>query len=93
MSIAEDFKMTTRDDIKRWLDRGLEMTPRPSHMLVVVDKFDYGDYPVYAFSVDEARTDFTNFSDPKMMMGVMEVYSYSLPLDEQLAERRAFHFD
>jgi hypothetical protein len=81
---------TTREDIKKWLDRGKEWDA--SHMLVVCDGFSYEDYPVYVTMEADVNEAFRNYHGKKMQR-VMEVYSFRRDLDEQLNERRAFHFD
>lgn len=37
--------MTTRNQVGGWFDQGLSLGA--THMLVVVDKFDYEDYPIF----------------------------------------------
>ncbi|KKM21264.1 hypothetical protein LCGC14_1637080, partial [marine sediment metagenome] len=75
--------MTTREDIYNWLtcedDR---RKPHHTHMLVVVDTFDYGDYPVFTDSVHEAISKYHGSN----MQRVMEVYNLSMDIDEQLNE-------
>jgi hypothetical protein len=81
---------TTQADIRRWLhdDRAKGAT----HMIVAADTFNYEDYPVYIKPSEDVRvkeaelrkTDFTR---------VMEIYSFSMDLEEQLNEERAFNRD
>jgi len=56
-------------------------------MLVVVDTFDYGNYPVFTDSVHEAIEKYQAAS----MQRIMEVYDLSLDLDKQLNEHRAWN--
>lgn len=37
--------MTTREDINRWKEEGIERNA--THLIVVYDTFDWEDYPVY----------------------------------------------
>lgn len=80
---------TTRDDLRRWFEHGKEQGA--THMLVVCDTFDWDDYPVYVLpdqDVQEVRKQYS-----KDMQKIMECYSYTLPINRQLAEHRAFHWD
>lgn len=79
--------MTTQAQIAAWFDRGVEQGA--SHMLVVVDTFDYEDYPVFTKTVEEARGRYTQ---PGEMQRVMEVYNLSMDKEKQLNEGRAFNF-
>lgn len=78
---------TTKDDIRRWLERGKE--GGASHMVVCCDTFDRSDYPVYVQTAEAAHA---KVKSPGEMQKVMEVYKLDLDWDAQLAERRAFHF-
>ncbi len=91
--------MTTVHEIRGWLTRDLESylggdTKKEdiTHMIVVCDTFDYSDYPVYVTRNEDVRKVY-NEHNGKNMQRVMEVYSYGRDLEEQLNERRAFHFD
>ena len=77
-------------DILGWLNSG--KNSENTHMIVVCDDFDYEDYPVYVGKNEDVREIYNKYNG-KNMQRVMEVYSYSLPLDEQMKERRAFHFE
>ncbi|MEW6261505.1 MAG: hypothetical protein AB1641_00380 [Thermodesulfobacteriota bacterium] len=80
----------TRRDIEGWLAQAKEMGA--SHVIVVYDAFDYHDYPVYVMPGQDVREKFKEL-DGVNMQRVMEVYSLKLPVEEQLSEHRAFHFD
>jgi len=80
--------VTTREDIYTWLTCEDRRKSHHTHMLVVVDTFDYGDYPVFTDSVHEA---IEKYSDRNSMQRVMEVYDLSLDLEEQLNEHRAWN--
>ena len=77
-------------DISGWLNSGKDS--KNTHMIVVCDNFDYEDYPVYVTADQDVREVYSEYNG-KNMQRVMEVYSYSLPLLEQLNERRAFHLE
>lgn len=80
--------MTTRDDIKAWIDRGL--AEGATHMIVVCDTFDHEDYPVYAQGADDVRQKHAAH-DGKNMQRVMEVYDFFRgDIAAQLAAPRAF---
>lgn len=82
--------MTTHKQISDWFDRGV--AANATHMIVVCDTFDHGDYPVYVLpteDVEEVRK-YNNSYD--RMTRVMEVYKLSMDRDVQLAEERAFNF-
>lgn len=74
----------TRSDIERWLDNS---KPKHTHMLVVCDTFDYGDYPVYTCDVHESIRKYQDAS----MQTIMEVYDLSKDFDEQLDAHRVWN--
>lgn len=80
--------MTTRDDIKNWLNDGKRQGA--SHMLVVCDTFDYEDYPVYV-KPENNLAEVCNRIHNVDTERIMEVYDLSMNLDKQLAEHRAWH--
>ncbi len=90
---------TTKEDIARWFKSGLRQGA--THLIVVCDTFDYEDYPVYVMPGEKAIEVAVKHGDPKnpttedrqKMQKVMEVYSLSLPMEDQLNEKRAFHYD
>lgn len=77
---------TSVEEIKSWFDRGVGTSD--SHMIVMMDSYDYSDYPVYT----------PQGSDPKLFIPtngdrVMECYSFAVPWEVQAAERRANHWE
>jgi len=74
--------MTT--PIREWLERADEGS---THMLVVVDTFDYDNYPVYTKDVQESIRHYSAAS----MQRIMEVYDLSMDIDEQLNAHRAWN--
>lgn len=81
---------TSRNDIRAWLVEGKKRGA--THMIVAVDAFDHGDYPVYVMKGEDVR-ERAGAIAKQPMTRVMEVYSYARNLDAQLAEQRAFHYD
>ena len=84
----------TRADIQRWLKEG--QAREATHVIIVCDTFDHEDYPVFvqpgedAHKIAEERFGYPD--GEKNMQRVMECYDLSLPLDQQMAEHRAFHW-
>lgn len=81
--------MTTREDIKRWIATGINEGAQ--WMIVVCDRFDYEDYPVYCKSVEEFDAEFPKYNGVNMQK-IMEVYDFYLDFTIQLNERRAWNF-
>lgn len=84
---------TTRDDIRGWLAEGKRQGA--THMIVVCDTFDHGDFPVYVMPGETPRAVFAERYGPphQEWYRAMECYAYALDLDAQLAEHRARHWD
>jgi len=80
--------MTTKSDIRGWLESGKERNAR--YMIVVCDTFDYEDYPVYVLP-GESLEDRAREYDGVNMQRIMEIYNLSMDWDEQLNTRRAFN--
>lgn len=83
--------MTTPTEIRAWLEAG--KTARATHMIVVCDTFDHEDYPAYVKTGVDVRALVDQLNNPAKMSRVMEVYSYALDLESQLAEQRAWHIE
>lgn len=85
--------MVTRNEIKSWLTNGgyfaVERPENCSHMLVVCDTFDWSDYPVFVLRGQDVNEKIKEYS--KNMQKVMEVYSYDLPLQQQLDSQKAWN--
>ena len=82
--------MTSKDEIRGWLHKAKEM--KSTHMIVVCDTFDYGDYPVFVAEGENVKEVESKYDD-KDMQQVVEVYSLKLDIETQLNERRSFHYD
>lgn len=76
---------TTREDLSEWFDRGAQKGA--SYMVVVVDTFDYEDYPVFCDTKKEALI---RMKDPGEMQRVMEVYDLKADKETQLNQYRSF---
>lgn len=78
----------TKTDIRGWFQYGIKKGA--THMLVICDTYDYEDYPRYVMPGENPRD-----ADPKgdNMQRTMECYDLRMDMDEQLAERRAFHWE
>ena len=75
--------------IKGWVQHMYD-DPHTTHVIIVCDTFDNEDYPVYVKDhedVYEVRDEF----DGVNMQKIMEIYNRNLTLEEQMAERRAYH--
>jgi len=80
-------RLTTKIDISNWVRNGWGRGY--THLIIVCDTFNYEDYPVYVSSNEKITEIIDKYN--KNMQKVIEVYSYSLNLNSQLAERRAYH--
>lgn len=80
---------TTKADIKKWLDRGKKQNA--AYMIVATDTFDFEDFPVFVGINEDVNSEIKKYQNRKEMLKVMEVYNYSLDLEMQLNERRAWH--
>ncbi len=78
---------TTKEDISRWFDDGVEKGA--THLIVVCDTFDYGDYPKYVMPGEDAKEKASNLGS---MQSLMEVYNLSMDKDTQLKTHRAFNY-
>ncbi len=72
---------TTMNDIREWLNR--YDSEEYSHVVIVCDTYDYGDYPVaveIGVNVQNVITEYNN----KEMQRVIEVYNLGMDLEEQI---------
>lgn len=81
--------MTTKEDIRGWLEEGQEKGS--THVIVVVDTFDWGDYPVHVSPNEKVREVAAKY-DGANMQKIVEVYDLSMDLEEQLDEFRARNY-
>jgi hypothetical protein len=82
MKLEGGDKMTTVSDIRNWLYAGKDKGN--THMIVVCDTFDYEDYPVYVKEGENIAEYVAKYQNYEQMSRVMEIYNYSMDLDEQL---------
>jgi len=82
--------MMTREDIRGWLTDYPLKPENPTHMIVAIDTFDYEDYPVYVEEGEDAQEKVDEIND-RSMQKVMEVYNYSIDLEEQIAAKRVWN--
>lgn len=80
---------TTQNDISRWFDNGVKNNA--AYMIVMVDTFDYEDYPVFVSPQDDIHKELT-FRRMASMQRIVEVYDLSMDRDKQLNEFRAFNY-
>ncbi len=80
---------TTREEIRKWLQTGLETGA--THVIIVCDLMSFEDYPVYVKEPESAH-DSAN-AIRKRGERIMEVYSMKLDIEAQLSEQRAFHYE
>lgn len=81
----------TRSDLRRWFEQGLR--EGASHMVVVCDTFDHGDFPVYVKKGQDPHT-VRDEHAKKPMQRIMEVYNLSMDMEQQLKPgTRVFNFD
>lgn len=78
--------MTTKETIRRWLERA---EPQHTHMLVVCDTFDWEDYSVLISNKEDIGDEIVYYS--KNMQKVMEVYNLSKDLEEQIDAYRSYN--
>lgn len=81
---------TSRETIKGWFERGLRQGA--THLIVVCDTYDHDDYPVFVEKGQDPRKVAEEYNG-KNMQRIMEVYALHLPMDPQLNESRAFHYE
>lgn len=79
---------TSKQDIQRWFERGV--ADKATHMIVVVDTFDYDDYPVYVGAWESAAGKVAEYNG-KSMQRVIEVYDLRKAMQPQLDEHRSFN--
>lgn len=78
---------TTASQIGNWFSS--PPNAQCTHMIVATDTFDWTDYPVYVGENEDIHERINHFRTAPMSK-VMEVYSYSLPFEDQVKEFRAF---
>ena len=64
-----------------------------SHVLIVCDTFDYDDYVVYVKKGEDIHKKVQYYNDFMQMRRIMEIYNYSLDINKQLNESKAWHIE
>lgn len=82
---------TSRSEIEEWIQKAHKKGC--THLIIVCDDFSLTDYPVEVFEGEDIEKKIEEHGNFKTMQRIMEVYSMKMPLDLQLAERRAWHPD
>ena len=80
---------TSQDDVKEWFNSGVK--DKAAYMIVMVDTYDHGDYPVFVQPDDDIHAEL-NSRRMAPMQRIMEVYDLSMDRDQQLNEYRAFNY-
>ncbi len=80
---------TTSEDIRGWFDSGVKK--EAAYMIVMVDTFDYEDYPVFVRPEQDIHKELTHRRMASMQR-IVEVYDLSMDRDKQLNEYRAFNY-
>ena len=81
---------TSKETISAWFQDGVKRGA--THMLVVCDTFDHGDFPIYVMPGEDVRKKAKEHNDRDKMLRLMEVYKLGMDEDEQLNQGRAFNY-
>jgi hypothetical protein len=68
------------DEIKSWFEQGVK--DGATHMIIVVDRYDHEDFPVYVMPNDDVHRMHEDWRQ-RDMHGIMEVYRISLGWEAQ----------
>lgn len=79
--------MTAKLEIEQWFDKGVASGHK--YMIVVVDTYDWEDYPVYCETDRECLKKYAEYNGMNMQR-VMEVYNLQDNKQVQLNEYRCF---
>lgn len=82
--------MTSMQEISAWYSEGVDQGA--SHMIVLHDQYDGGDYPRYVHGAEELKDALDSYETASMVK-VMEVYDLQGDKVAQLVERRAWHVE
>ena len=78
----------TLQDIKGWLKEGQEQGA--THVIIACDSWDHTNYPVFVMEGEDPHERAAKLGN---MQHVDECYALHLDITEQLAERRAHHYE
>lgn len=79
---------STREEIEIWFDQAERAGA--THMLVVLDGFEYDDYPVHVLYGEDVQEKIDKYNDQNMQR-VMEVYDLSIDKHVQLDQSTAWN--
>ncbi len=79
----------SKADISGWFDSGVSIGA--THMIVVVDTYEYEDYPYFVSANENVYAEEKRISNIDMQR-VMEIYNLSSDKQSQLAQFRAFNY-
>ncbi len=80
---------TSREDIRGWLERGKD--EGATHVIVVCDTFDWGDYPVMVKPTEDVRKIAKKYDDVNMQT-ITEVYDLNMCWEEQIQGGRVMNY-
>lgn len=81
----------TKEQIKKDLYYGVGKGY--SHMVMICDTFDYEDFVVYVDKEKDIKDVLSQYQGINNMYKIMEVYNYSIDLEEQLNQDRVLNYD
>lgn len=74
----------TVEEIRSWLSDGIAL--KATHMLIVCDRYDYEDFPVYVRKGEDVNAIVAQHDGPNMTK-VHCTFDYNLSLEYQLREQ------
>lgn len=78
----------TRSEVEEWVQEAQRRGA--THLIVMVDTFDWEDYPVYIMGDQNINEELSKRSG-KNMQRVVEVYNMQMNIKKQLAESRSYN--
>lgn len=79
-----------RNDIRKWFEEGKQRGA--THLAIIWDEMTMANTPVFVLPGQNPRVIVNTQRQLGCTYVLMEVYKLSLPLEGQLAERRAMHY-
>ena len=80
----------TKQDLISWFKEGVSL--KKDHMIVFCDQIEWHDFPIFISGLEEFKKEFDKYSSEHSAIKIMEVYDLNMGMDEQMKERRAFHY-
>lgn len=78
------------ETLANWFDRGIEQ--EATHMIIVVDEFDYNDYAMYHTGTAEEIKRKVEIINQQNMQRVMGVYNLAKDKKEQFDQHRCWEY-